>query len=86
MVTEANGDMFSRKVGAAVVAERGGGAIHVFNSINHFFLIGRMIVPGSCCLNMASGMKEGVVQHDDGGMRTMSIPGENMAWLMNKIC
>ena len=38
MVSRANGDMLARKVGAAVVAARRAGAIHVFNSINHFFL------------------------------------------------
>ena len=42
MVSRANGDMLARKVGAAVVAVRRAGAIHVFNSINHFFLIGQM--------------------------------------------
>ena len=35
----ANGGMFKRKAGAAVVAVRRAGAIHVFDSINHFFLI-----------------------------------------------
>ena len=47
LVAKANGDMFKRKVGAAVVAVRRAGSIHVFDSINHFFLISQMIVPGS---------------------------------------
>ncbi|MFA9454962.1 MAG: flavodoxin family protein [Candidatus Aminicenantaceae bacterium] len=34
-----NGGMFYRKVGAAVVAVRRAGAVHVFDSINHFFFI-----------------------------------------------
>jgi multimeric flavodoxin WrbA len=46
-VGKANGDMFKRKVGAAVVAVRRAGAIHVFDSINHFFLINQMIIAGS---------------------------------------
>jgi multimeric flavodoxin WrbA len=37
MVSRANNDMLARKVGASVVAVRRAGAIHVFNSINHFF-------------------------------------------------
>ena len=35
----ANGRMFKRKVGAAVVAVRRGGSIHAFNAIKHFFFI-----------------------------------------------
>jgi len=39
----ANGGLFRRKAGAAVVAVRRGGAIHAFDTINHFFTIGRTI-------------------------------------------
>ena len=39
MVSRANSNMLTRKVGAAVVAVRRAGSIHVFNSINHFFFI-----------------------------------------------
>jgi multimeric flavodoxin WrbA len=35
-VARANGDMFQRKVGAAVVAVRRAGAMHAFDSIKHF--------------------------------------------------
>jgi hypothetical protein len=35
MESGANGNLFKRKVGAAVIAVRRGGAIHVFDSINH---------------------------------------------------
>jgi hypothetical protein len=34
------------KVDASVVAVRRVGAIHVFNTMNHFFFISQMIVPG----------------------------------------
>ncbi|MFQ3574765.1 MAG: flavodoxin family protein, partial [Thermodesulfovibrionales bacterium] len=47
MVARANDDMFKRKVGASVVAVRRAGATHVFSSMNYFFLIGQMIIPGS---------------------------------------
>ncbi len=84
MVARANGDMFKRKVGAAVVAERRGGSTHVFNSINHFFLIGQMIVPGSIYWNLGIGRDPGQVREDDEGIRTMRILGQNMAWLLKR--
>ena len=59
MVSRANNDMYRRKVGAAVVARRRGGAIHVFDSINHFFTIGQMIIVGSSYWNFANGRDKG---------------------------
>lgn len=85
MVGLANGYMFARKVGGAVVAVRRGGAIHVFNSINHFFFIEQMIVPGSSYWNIGRGRDKGEVEGDDEGINTMSNLGRNMAWLMKKI-
>ena len=85
MVAKANGEMFRRKVGAAVVAVRRGGAIHVFNSINHFFFISQMIVPGSSYWNIGIGRDKGEVRGDQEGLRTMATLGENMAWLLKKI-
>ncbi len=81
----ANDNMFKRKVGAAVVAVRRGGSIHAFNSINHFFFIGEMIVPGSSYWNMGFGLDKGDVETDAEGIRTMKILGQNMAWLLKKI-
>lgn len=46
-VARANGDLYKRKVGAAVVAVRRPGGIPAFDAINHYFLISQMIVPGS---------------------------------------
>jgi multimeric flavodoxin WrbA len=85
MTSIANDRMFSRKVGAAVVAARRAGAIHVFNSINHFFFIGQMIVPGSIYWNMGFGLDKGEVEKDDEGLNTMKSLGENMAWILKKI-
>jgi multimeric flavodoxin WrbA len=85
LVGIANGGMFRRKVGAAVVAVRRGGANHVFNSLNHFFFISQMIVPGSCYWNFGIGRDVGQVNDDEEGLRTMRILGENMAWLMDKL-
>jgi multimeric flavodoxin WrbA len=81
----ANWVMFKRKVGAAVVAVRRGGAIHVFDSINHFFQINQIIVPGSSYWNMGMGREIGDVDKDEEGIRNMKNLGENMAWLLKKI-
>jgi len=85
LVAKANKEMFARKVGAAVVAVRRGGAIHAFDSMNHFFLISGMIIPGSCYWNMSFGLDKGDVEKDDEGLRTMQTLGQNMAWLLKKI-
>ena len=85
LVARANGDMFRRKVGAAVVAVRRGGEIHAFDSMNHFFLIEQMIVPGSIYWNMGFGREKGEVEKDEEGIRTMKNLGQNMAWLLKKI-
>ncbi len=85
MVSRANSDMLARKVGAAVVAVRRAGAIHVFNSINHFFFIGQMIVPGSSYWNLGMGRQKGEVEKDDEGIQTMKNLGRNMAWLIKRI-
>jgi len=85
MVARANGDMFRRKVGAAVVAVRRAGGIHTFDSMNHFFLIGQMIVPGSSYWNVGVGRDAGQVQADEEGMQTMTTLGRNMAWLLKKL-
>ncbi len=85
MTSIANDRMFRRKVGAAVVAVRRGGSIHAFNSINHFFFIGQMIVPGSIYWNMGIGLDKGDVADDQEGLDTMRVLGENMAWLLQKI-
>lgn len=85
MVSRANGDMFKRKAGAAVVAVRRAGASHVFSSLNFFFLIGQMIIPGSSYWNIAIGREPGEVGNDQEGMLTMVNLGKNMAWLLKKL-
>ena len=86
MVSGANGGMFRRKVGAAVVAVRRGGAIHAFDTLNHFFLITEMIVPGSTYWNIGIGHEPGDVEKDEEGIRTMKVLGRNMAWLLERTC
>lgn len=84
-VAGANGNFLKRKVGAAVIAVRRGGAIHAFDTINHFFLIREMIIPGSCYWNMGIGRDQGEVENDEEGIRTMTVLGENMAWLLKHL-
>jgi multimeric flavodoxin WrbA len=85
MVAKANGDMFQRKVGAAVVAVRRAGAIHAFDTMNHFFLIGQMIVPGASYWNIGIGLDRGDAAADSEGIQTMQTLGRNMAWLMQRL-
>ncbi len=84
MVARANGYLLRRKVGASVVAVRRAGAVHVFNSMNLFFFIEQMIVPGSSYWNLGMGRGEGEVENDDEGRETMQVLGRNMAWLLKK--
>jgi multimeric flavodoxin WrbA len=84
-VAKANGELFRRKVGAAVVAVRRAGSVHVFDSINHFFTISQMIIPGSNYWNVGIGLAEEDVEKDEEGIRTMQILGQNMAWLLKKL-
>ena len=84
-VAMANGYMFKRKVGAAVVAVRRAGAIHVFDSINHLFLISQMIIAGSSYWNIGMGLEERDVERDQEGLATMRTLGQNMGWLLKKI-
>lgn len=85
MVAKANGEMYRRKVGAAVVAVRRAGSVHTFDAINHFFTIGQMIIPGSSYWNIGIGREKGEVEKDEEGMQTMRTLGRNMAWLLKKI-
>lgn len=80
-----NGGLFTRKVGAAVVAVRRAGAVHVFDSINHFFFISQMMVPGSSYWNLGIGRNPGEFLRDEEGIATMRNLGRNMAWLLQKI-
>lgn len=77
----ANGGAFSGKIGAAVVAARRAGATHVFDSINHMFLISSMIVPGSLYWNLGIGADKGEVLQDEEALRNMNHLGQAIVWL-----
>lgn len=81
-VALANGGLLRRKIGAAVVAQRRGGGIHVMDSINHLFLMTQMIVPGSTYWNFGLGTAPGDVLNDEEGLANMQNLGEQIAWLL----
>ncbi len=81
----ANGGLLRRKVGAAVVAVRRGGATHVFDSMNHLFQISQMVIATGTYWNMGYGREKGEVADDEEGMRNMQVLGENMAWLLKAL-
>lgn len=85
MTARANDNMLTRKVGAAVVAVRRAGAMHAFDSINHYFTISQMIIVGSSYWNIGVGREIGDVEKDAEGLQTMSTLGKNMAWLLKKL-
>ena len=85
MVARANGELLRRKVGAAMVAVRRGGAIHAFDSINHWFQINEMIVVGSSYWNIGIGLDIGDVEGDAEGVETMRTLGRTMAWALSKL-
>jgi multimeric flavodoxin WrbA len=81
----ANGGLYTRKVGAAVVAVRRAGGIHAFDTINHFFGISGMYTVGSTYWNLGIGLHPGEVEQDGEGIGTMRNLGANMAWILKKI-
>ncbi|MDR2861919.1 MAG: flavodoxin family protein [Syntrophobacterales bacterium] len=85
MVAKVNGDMLRLKAGGGVVAVRRAGGIHAFDTLNHFFLIGQMIIPGSSYWNVGIGREKGEVLQDEEGLLTMRNLGKNMALVLKKI-
>ena len=85
MVGRANGNLFRRKLGAAVVASGRAGAIHAFDTMNHFFLINQMVIIGSTYLNIGLGQEKGEVVDDQDGLEAMRQLGDNMLWILKKL-
>jgi len=84
-VAYANGRLFSRKIGAAVAAHRRGGATNVMDSINHMFLMSRMIVPGSTYWNFGVGLEKGDVEKDEEACANMDDLGKTIVWLLQNL-
>lgn len=85
LVAVANGGALQGKIGAAVVAVRRGGGTHVFDTINHMFLMSSMIVPGSSYWNLGFGLAKEEVLGDEEGMNNMNHLGKTIAWLGSAI-
>lgn len=84
-VAIANGRCLSGKIGAGVVAVRRAGATHAFDTINHFFQISGMIIPGSTYWNLGIGREKEEVKSDAEGIRTMKNLGNTIQWLAKAI-
>ncbi|MFH0915695.1 MAG: flavodoxin family protein [bacterium] len=84
MVNIANDWMLKRKVGAAAIVARRGGAIDAFNAVNHLFLHAQMIVPGSSYWNMGYGWHGRDVEQDAEAEQTMRTLGQNIAWVLKR--
>jgi len=81
-VAFANGGLFARKIGAAVAVHRRGGAVNVVDSINHLFLMSRMIVPGSTYWNFGVGLDPGDIENDEEALVNMRDLGETIVWML----
>jgi len=85
LVCRMNGDLLKRRVGAAIVSMRRAGGTHAFSTLNFFFLIGGMIVPGSSYWNLIQARTPEDFVKDAEGIATMQNLGKNMAWLLKKL-
>ncbi len=77
-------NLLGRKIGAGVVVNRRAGAVTSLDSINHFFLISQMIIPGSTYWNMGIAGEPGKVSEDAEAMANMQNLGEQILWLLQK--
>ena len=80
-VAYVNGGLFKGKIGAAVVAAGRAGATHAYDSINHMFLMSRMLVPGSTFWNVGFGHAEGEAVKDVLALENMRHLGRAIDWL-----
>jgi len=84
-VSRANDYLLKHKAAAAVMAVRRGGAIHAFDTLNHFFHLNQMFLTGSTYWNMVVGREIGEVEDDAEGLANMRNLGENMVFLLKKL-
>ena len=84
-ISRRDDNAFARKVGAAVTAVRRAGGIHTLDSIQHFFLINEMIVPGSSYWNLSLSRDLDDYQKDEEGIATMKRLAENIVWLLERL-
>ena len=88
LVSKVNGSLLKHKVGASVVSVRRAGAVHVFSSMNYFFLINQMFVTGSSYWNLGVNPHTAEperIMEDEEGIITFQNLGKNMAFLLKKL-
>lgn len=84
-VLRGNGFLLKRKIGAAVSPARRAGAMNTIQSINNFFFINEMILPGSSYWHMAQAREAGSFADDLEGVKTMHTLGGHIAWLLERL-
>jgi len=84
-ISVCNNRAFAGKIGVAVAAARKAGAVHVFDTINHMFLMNQMIVPGSIYWNLGLGLDKGEVNDDQEALTNMENLGKIIDWLAASI-
>ena len=82
-VSGANGNFFYQKVGAAVTSVRRSGGVFTVDGMNHYLEYAGMLIPSSNYWNVVHGNGGEEVLRDKEGMQTLTVLGENMAWLMH---
>lgn len=85
MVSLADDNFLSWKVGGPIAVARRGGHTSTIQEMVMFFLYNDMIVPGSNSWNMVFGWEPGDVQNDEEGMETIRKFGHNVATLIKKL-
>ena len=55
------------------------------DSINHLFLMSKMIVPGSVYWNFGVGLDKGDVRNDAEALNNMRDLGDTIAWLIRSL-
>jgi len=85
MVSRANDQFLSWKVGGPIAVARRGGHTATIQEMLMFYFINEMIVPGSTYWNMVFGWQPGEVWDDDEGMDTIRRFAANVAKLIKKL-
>lgn len=78
-------NLFSNKLGAAVVSCRRGGATAALDEINKYFGISNMPIVSSSYWNEVHGKTAEEVEQDKEGLQTMRNLGRNMAFMIKAI-
>ncbi len=82
-VSMANGGLFKRKGGSAVVAQRRNGATHSLNTLCYFLLSQEVIVPGRQTIGV--GRDSGDVGRDEESIAEAKNASTNLAWLLRAL-